>query len=240
MEVLIPYLPGLVLLLAIAGINRMAFIYLVNRRFHLSFSRNPMVILLYFILMTGIVSAIFFPYAATLYGNAPAGAVILLAFVLLVINPWIYRRLREAHKVPTWLAEQNPDQQFLRIDEQYLFSKTGDIVFQQTVIGIVLLTLAEAGVPLSELVLIFAGVFALGHVHMFFSATPLWGTYFTLFAAGAGFALPFIVLTVPGGVYYAIALHMFWYVASGAFFGILLSDLTELSIGRRHRRGKTR
>jgi hypothetical protein len=59
---------------------------------------------------------------------------------------------------------------------------------------------------------------------MFLSTRVIWALYFSMFATLGGFVLPFLILNVEGGIYYAIAIHMLWYVGSGAFFGFLEND----------------
>jgi hypothetical protein len=211
------------LLFGVFIVNRLTFIYVINRRLHLSFSQNPALTFLYFILMAFAVAALFWSYAQELYALSSVAMWTSLV-VLFVVSPGVYARLKKLHKVPEKLAEANPDQQFLLINDKYLLSKTGDIIFQQTVVGILLLIMAKSGVPFETLVPVFAGLFFLGHLHMFFTTRIIWALYFSIFAAFGGFILPHLILNTPGGVYYAIALHMLWYVGGGAFFGFLEND----------------
>ena len=81
--------------------------------------------------------------------------------------------------------------------------------------------LTALGVPFATLVPLFALAFAVLHLHLFFSMRPVWATYFTVCAAVSGFVLPYLLILVPGGVYYAIVLHLMWYVGSGALFGAI-------------------
>ncbi len=211
-------------LLAVTLVNRLGFIYVVNRRLHLTFAQNPMLTFLYFLAMAGIILALFPSYASILFGGASIFTILLCLFVLVVLNPWIYRRLKASKHVPERLAKANPEQQFLLIDEKYLFSKTGDVIFQQVAIGILMLILFGAGIPFEELVPMFALIFAALHFHLFFSAKRLWATYFTVSATLAGFMFPFLILLVPGGIYFAIVIHTLWYVGSGALFGLIETE----------------
>jgi len=218
-------------LLVIVMVNRLGFIYVVNRRLHLTLSKNPLLTFLYFILMTAVLAVLFPHYAAVLFQSGSTMAILFCLFVLFIINPWVYARLKELHQTPSKLAEAFPDQQFLLIDTRFLFSKTSDVIFQQVAVGIMLLILSEAGIPMSELVPLAALVFAIIHLHMFFATRILWATYFTISATLGGFMLPFLILGVPGGIYYAIVIHMLWYVGSGALFGAI--EAVERGINRR-------
>ncbi len=212
------------LLFGILVVNRLTFIYVFNRRLHLSFSKNPTLTFLYFIFMGFAVAALFWSYTKELLFPHSILSVFVCLVVLTVVNPWIYDRLQALNKEPDHLAKANPDQQFLLIEDKYLLSKTGDVLFQQLVAGILILLMSKAGVPFDTLVPVFAGVFFLSHIHMFLSTRVIWALYFSLFAALGGFVLPFLLLNVEGGIYYAIAIHMLWYVGSGAFFGFLEND----------------
>jgi hypothetical protein len=42
--------------------------------------------------------------------------------------------------------------------------------------------------------------------------------HYTAFSAAAGFAVPFLIFFIPGGIAYAIIGHLSFYVLSAAFF----------------------
>lgn len=212
-----------ILLFSLLVLNRLAFIYIFNRRLHVTLSANPGLSFLYFVGMGLAVALLFSDYAMILFEPY---VIPVMAFLVVatVINPWIYDRLQEMKKLPKKLSKANPDQQFLLIDDRFLLAKTGDVIFQQIVAGILLLIMAAYGIPFETLVPLFAGIFFLIHLHMFMSTRVIWALYFSIFAALGGFVLPFLILNVPGGVYYALCLHILWYVGSGAFFGFLEND----------------
>lgn len=215
-----PYALEAALLFAFVLVNRLGFVYVVNRRLHLTFAKNPMLTFLYFLLMAALLAVLLPTYAIQLF-SAPILIILFLLFMLVVINPWIYWLLKKEKHIPAKLAKANPEQQFLLIDERYLFSKTGDVIFQQTAVGCLMLIFVSAGVAFSELVPLFAFLFAALHFHLFFSAKKVWAAYFTICAAAAGFMFPYLILLVPGGIYFAIMMHMLWYVGSGALFGLV-------------------
>lgn len=206
-------------LLGLVLVNRLAFVYVFTRRWRLTFTENPILTFLYFILATILVAFLFPREVADLYHPGSILMVVFFLFMLLVFNPWVYRHLKRDHHLPMMLSKASPEQAFLAIDERYLFSKTGDVLFQQTTVGILLMVLYHAGLSLEVLVPLFALIFALLHVHMVFSARPIWAMYFIASAAAGGFILPFILLTMEGGIYLTTVLHMLWYVGSGALFG---------------------
>ncbi len=214
-------------LLLLVLVNRLGFVYVVNRRLHLTFVKNPALTFLYFVAMTLLIALLFYPYSAELFHPGSVLTVVFFLFVLFVLNPWAYRTLVEKGMVAKRLAALYPDQAFLALDERYLLSKTGDVVFQQTALGILALMLIALGVPFTTLVPLFALAFAIMHLHLFLSMRPLWAAYFTVCAAASGFVLPYLILLVPGGIYFAIVLHLMWYVGSGALFGSIERALAE-------------
>lgn len=214
-------------LLLLVLVNRLGFVYVVNRRLHLSFVKNPVLTFVYFLAMTALVGLLFYPYARELFDPGSILVVMFFLFVLFVLNPWAYRTLVANGMVAKRLAALYPDQAFLALDERYLLSKTGDVVFQQVALGILALMLTALGVPFSTLVPWFAFAFAVLHLHLFLSMRPVWAAYFTACATVSGFVLPYLLLMVPGGVYFAIVLHLMWYVGSGALFGALEREMAR-------------
>lgn len=212
------------LLFSLLVANRLTFIYVFNRRLHLSFSKNPSWTFLYFLSATILVALFFSEYVTQLFASHSVIAFVSCLFVLAVFNPWVYDQLTDLRKRPKALAKANPDQQFLLIEDKYLLSKTGDVIFQQVAAGVLILLMIKGGVPFETLVPWFAGIFFLSHLHMFLSTRVIWALYFSVFATLAGFVLPYLILYVDGGIYYAIAIHTLWYVGSGAFFGFLEND----------------
>lgn len=218
-----------VVLLALVLINRLGFVYVIDRRLHLSFVKNPVLTFAYFMVMTLVIVGIFYPYAAIAFNPGTSLTVVFFLFVLFVLNPWAYQHMKDAGLVAKRLSKLYPGQSFLAIDERYLLSKTGDVMFQQTALAMLALMLTALGVPFTTLVPVFAVVFAVLHLHLYLSMPFVWATYFTICATVAGFVLPYLLLLVPGGVYYAIILHLLWYVGSGALFG----SIEKASRGKR-------
>jgi hypothetical protein len=212
------------ILLALVLVNRLGFIYVVNRRLHLTFAKNPVLTFLYFIGMAVLIALILPQYALLLLAPGSILITLFFLFMLVVVNPWIYHLLKTGKHLPAKLAKANPEQQFLLIDEKYLFSKTGDVIFQQIAVGILLLMLFGVGIPFNTLVPLFALLFGALHFHLFFSAKKVWASYFTTCAAAAGFMFPYLILFVPGGFYFAVIIHMLWYVGSGAFFAFVEAE----------------
>ena len=206
-------------LVAISSVARTVHHLLFQRYFKLTFANAPVWSLFYFGAWTTLAVLLF--EDALLFGAISFAGYLALILALLVLFPLIYRVLRERVGSPQWLATLFPGQGMLSLEERYIVAKVGDVVFQQCVAGALILTLAAQGVAYPAIVAVFIVLFALAHLYIFRTAGFFWGLHYTMYAALAGFAFPFLVLFVTGGIGYAIVLHMLFYVLSAAFFAKL-------------------
>lgn len=191
--------------------------YVLKPFFAFSFIGTPLQTFAYFLLLTLFVFFLFPFYAAQLfYGTLYS--LFFTAIVLGLLNPWIYRFISREYEHMRNTTEAHPDLELLNLAPPFLFSKLGDVVFQQVVVGILILMLAGTLLPVWGTALLCASVFCLGHLGLFFRIPREWAFYFLVSAAIGGAFLPFLILFVEGGFYYAVSLHMLWYVATGAFY----------------------
>lgn len=209
---------GLVLISAAA---RAIHFELFEKYFKLTFADAPVWSLLYFSAWALLV-ALFFPAEIRLlFADVSSLGYLALAFMLLVVFPALYRAIRTTDGSPEWLASLYPGQGMLTLGGRYILAKIGDVAFQQFIAGALILTLSANGVSYPVIVGIFVALFALAHFYIFRTDGLLWGLYYTTYAALSGFAFPFLILFVPGGIAYAILIHMLFYVLSGIFFAEL-------------------
>ncbi len=191
--------------------------YVLKPFFTFSFIATPLKTFLYFLLLTFLVFFLFPYYAAQLFH----GTLYSLFFALIVLgflNPWIYRFIANEYGHIRNTTEAHPDLELLNLAPPFLFSKLGDVVFQQVVVGTLVLMLVGTLLPVWGIALLSAGIFCLGHLGLIFRIPREWAFYFLVSAAVGGVLLPLLILFVEGGFYYAISLHMLWYVATGAFY----------------------
>lgn len=189
--------------------------------FKLTFEGAPFWNLFYFGVWALIVFWIFPNELSRLFGDVSFIGYLALVVLLLIIFPAVYRGLRLSVGNPEWLSTLFPGQGMLTLEERYIFAKIGDVVFQQFLAGALLLVLLAQGFTYPQTVIAFFVLFTLAHLYLFRTAGFVWGLHYTAYAALAGFAFPFLIVFIPGGIVYAIVLHMLFYVLTAAFFAKL-------------------
>lgn len=209
---------GLVLIAALA---RTIHFELFESYFKLTFADSPVWSLFYFSAWAAIVVYLFPGKIFALFAGVSSLGYLGLGFMLLVAFPALYYAIRTTDGSPEWLASLYPEEGMLTLGERYILAKIGDVVFQQFVASVLILTLSEHGVSYPAIVGVFVGLFAAAHFYIFRTDGLLWGMYYTTYAALSGFAFPFLILFVKGGIAYAIIVHMLFYVISGIFFAKL-------------------
>ena len=223
-------LESLLTLAAISILGWAFFMYFLKPVLGFSFVRTPLRTLCYFLLLTLLVAWLYLPVAGALYASLTLPSVLFFAAVQLGLNPWLYRFAHEEHRIHVPSTPAHPDLELLNIDGRFLLAKLGDVLFQQTVAGVLILSLATFGMPLPLLSLIFAVLFLVAHLGLLFRLPYRWSAYFVSSAFAGGCFLPYLMLSVPGGFYYAVGFHMLWYTATGAFYWV--------GEGRRARKGR--
>lgn len=212
-----PYLPVL-LIIALATLQRTMYVALLERAFNLTFKNAPMRSFLFFLLWCLAYILLFPTEIEWLFESVSLVGYLALTFVVIILFPMIFRALHESAGPPTWLEVLYPSQSMLALEEQYILSKVGDVLSQQLAGGILMALLAGLGFSYTAIVLFFVVLFALSHLYLFRTSGLIWGLHYTAFSAAAGFAVPFLIFHVPGGIIYAIIGHLSFYVLSAAFF----------------------
>ncbi|MGB4076543.1 MAG: hypothetical protein WBK28_02465 [Minisyncoccia bacterium] len=204
------------LLVVFALIGWWFFMFVLKPLMGFSFVHTPLRTLSYFLILMFGITYFYFPYTGRLFGEPSVASLIFLGTVLVGINPWLYRFARNEHRVRVPATPAHPDLELLVLDGRFLLSKLGDVVFQQTVIGTLILMFA--GIPLLLLSILCACVFLVGHLGLIARLPAHWSAYFLFSAFVGGAGIPYLILMIPGGFFYAVALHMLWYVLTGAFY----------------------
>ena len=216
-------------LVTLAVLQRVMYVSLFQTVFKITFKDAPVRSLLFFSLWSSIYVFLFPVQTAKLFESVTLIGFIFLLFVFIVIFPLVFRFLRLHVGVPIWLSQKFPTQTALSLEEQYIVAKAGDVISQQLIGGVLIFLLLGLGMSYVNIVLIFVIIFAFSHIYLFFSSGFIWGLHYTMFATAGGFAIPFIILFVPGGVVYAIIFHMLFYVLSAAFFAKLPRPAVSVS-----------
>lgn len=191
------------------------FMYVLKPVAGFSFVRTPIRTFLYFLLLSTVLVVLFHPLPLALLTSSSWLPPATLLGAVLILFPAIYYDTRA--RVKNHLYEEHRDLELLALDYRFLFSKLGDVVFQQLTFGIFVLLFATY-IPFVMLTILSAVLFVLGHVGLLFRMPHHWSGYFLTSAFFGGLALPFLFLYITGGIYYAILFHMLWYVLSGVLF----------------------
>lgn len=203
---------GALLVLCIASVSWLFFTYVLKHRLGFSYISTPFKAVVFFLLLTAVVAFLFPAEVTQLYSNPPVFAVLFCLGVLCVINPLLYAYARKKGS-PT---DAHRDLEMLSLRWNFFVSKPSDVLYQQTSFGVFLLLLADAGVSFVTLVGLFAAAMFLTHLGMFLSVPRRFAWYFLVSSVVFSIPVVWLILFVPGGVYYALGLHMLWYVLGGA------------------------
>jgi len=193
------------------------------------YSNAAVWIFLYFSAWATVIALLFPPYIVRLFSSVSILGYIVLVFLFIVAFPLIFRLLRMRAGTPEWLALMYPDEPILSPEERFILGKVGDVVFQDFAIGILILTFSDAGYSYPLIVGIFVALFAIAHLYIFLTSGFFWGLYYTTYAALGGFVFPFLILFIPGGIAYALIVHMLFYVVSAALFARFPQPSTAVS-----------
>jgi hypothetical protein len=211
----------LLILMGISSLVRYVHHVYFEKYFKLTFEDAPIWSLFYFGFGTALVAVLFPNEMKTLYGPINLTGYVLIAFLLLGVFPAFYEVMRQKVGKPAWLANLFPGQGMLSLEERYIVAKIGDVIFQQCIAGAIVLVLAAQGISYEKIVVIFIVLFTIAHLYIFKTAGFVWGMHYSAYAMLGGFAFPFLIYHIEGGIAYAIILHMLFYVLSAAFFAKL-------------------
>ena len=206
------------IVVALVAIARTLHWELFTRYLRITYENAPAWTFIFFGCMALIMGVLLPSYIHALFAQVSFIGYLTLAFLFTVVFPSIYHWLALGGGAPKWFIAQSPDEPILTLGERFILAKVADVAMQEIAAGVIILRLSENGLSYPLIVLVSIVVFALAHAYIFTTSGFFWGLYYTSYAALAGFAVPFLILFVPGGIAYALVLHMLFYVISAAFF----------------------
>ena len=107
---------------------------------------------------------------------------------------------------------------FAKFDRKYLFSKSFEILYQQTMTVLLAVWLASSGLPFLTIIFIFALIFGLGHIPLFFYSKKSVSLFFLAASVISSAVFPFLILKIEWGFIYSYILHWIFYIAAGFIF----------------------
>ena len=211
------FLPIFILVLISVGVRAIHF-YLFEKKFHVSFADAPVYSLFYFSAWSAILALLFPTLVHKLFSYVTLIDYLGVTFLLLIVFPALFHTTRKQSGRAEWLVRLSPGEGMLTLGEQYILAKIGDVVFQQLVAGVMILSLMANGVSYPVTVGIFVALFAAAHLYIFRTSGMFWGIYYTTYASLGGFVFTFLITFIRNGIAYAIVVHMLFYVLSGLLF----------------------
>ena len=174
----------------------------------------------YFLILSILVTILFedtLARVATDFDLTPL-VVLGLAYILTIgVYYLAHTRLRK----PERLISANPYEFFLTLDYRYLTSKSIELLFQQIMIVVLILTVHAATTSLVSLIVIYGVIFASAHLAIY----PLIGTTGRIFklvyffaAVTSAIVFPLLTLRVSYGFVYSYIIHSSFYTLFALFF----------------------
>jgi len=143
---------------------------------------------------------------------------IAFAYVLAIA---IYYLSHRYLKKPERLIAENPHEHFLALDYRYLTSKSFELMFQQVMIVLLILTIHSLTTTMVNVMVIFGVVFAVAHVPIYrligTSSKKFKLVYFVASLMSA-IVFPLLILRVSYGFVYSYIIHSSFYALCALFF----------------------
>ena len=131
-----------------------------------------------------------------------------VSILVYLVFPMLLRR-------PDSLIVQNPAMFFLHFDLRYLFAKVFDIMFQQTLIFMLVRLLLGRGLSRGLTCLLCVILFGLAHTYLLCHKGYVLGMYFVAFSMVAGWIFPLLISKYRNGVAYTFSIHWMFYIVTG-------------------------
>lgn len=141
--------------------------------------------------------------------------VLLAAYLLTFL---LYALAKKYLRKPVKLIKENPQVYFITLDYRYLLCKPFDLLFQQTMVIIGVLWLAQRGLSLFTIIMCFIFLFGLLHLLWIHRAGKIFGRYFFLTSLLGAIVFPLLILKVEGGFLYSYLAHFLFYTISSVSF----------------------
>ncbi len=180
-----------------------------------TYYRNALVSFLYYLSASILLLKFFGASYIEAYTGMRQGAQIALAALTLalLITPQILKRFSSYPRI----SREYPRIATLSFRYPFVLAKTGEIMFQQICVVLLVFALADIYTSISVIAVSYALVFGAMHAPLFLVLRARFAVAFTLAAFASGFVIPPLVLLVEGGVMYSFVLHWSFYIALAYF-----------------------
>jgi len=171
---------------------------------------------LYFLVLSAVIAGLFRTTLARVGADLSLTPFVVLALAY-IITIVVYRVARVHLTKPRQLIERNPYEQFLTLDYRYLLSKSFELLFQQIMIVLLILTIYDVAPALIHVIVVYGVLFSLAHLPIY----PFIGTNEKVFrvlylvaSITSAVLFPVLILRVELGFVYAYAIHLSFYTLS--------------------------
>jgi len=137
--------------------------------------------------------------------------------VTFIINVLAYAVIRRLPR-PIKFLDKYSKVAFIKHDYRFLASKSFEILYQQILIALLAIWLYDLGLPLYQIVILFAIIFGLGHVYLLIDQGKFFGLFFTIASILSSVVFPVLILKVEYGFVYSYVIHWLFYIISGIYF----------------------
>ena len=172
---------------------------------------------LYFLTLTLVIAFLLRATLTRLTAQFTPTPFIVLALVYLVTIA-IYRVGRTRLTRPDQLIARNPYELFLTLDYRYLFSKSFELLFQQIMIVLLILTIHDLTPVMIHVIVIYGVIFPLAHLPIY----PFIGTnekafrvFYLIASVTSAILFPLLIMRVDYGFVYTFAIHLSFYTLAG-------------------------
>jgi hypothetical protein len=193
--------------------------YLHNR--DIDFEEQYLSASFYFLGVAGVLTAIFWEYLHRVLSNYATTPLLVLMAVLSVVLA-IHLLLPKYWREPEEYFRRHLHRSYLKFSWRRFISKSAEIVAQQVFIVVLVVLLNKLSLTLPQLIAVFCALFAFLHIPLLWLERGHWPMWAFL-AAVIGFSImfPYLILFVPYGFAYNIAIHWLFYTAMAVTFWVL-------------------
>jgi len=142
----------------------------------------------------------------------------LFLVLLFILNAMAYKYVGMFFPNYKKVFEMDSTLYFTKFDHKYLLSKSFELLYQQIMISLLVVWLAKSNFSLSNIVLIFAFIFGLGHILLFFQIKKSVALFFLIASIISSFVFPFLILKIEWGFVYSYIFHWIFYIIAGFIF----------------------
>jgi hypothetical protein len=155
----------------------------------------------------------------------------IVPFIVLVcvyiLNIFLYRYARRNLDFDKKQQEKYHRLFFLSMRYKYMFSKSFEIFFQQTMVVLLTLLLMKAGLSIYFVISFFVLIFTVGHIPIVKLKIGKFSAFYIGASFLAGIAFPLLIIFLNYGFVYSYALHWLFYGVTGFTFRLIFHKHTQ-------------